>query len=267
MPEDNLLLRMLNKNADNKLQLNALRQKNDEFDKNQYSLLGDMKEWWNGPKTVTGEKTTQYPAGEDVELSNKYDTTYGNPVAGFTKAGNASIRSLPIQNVPSLFNDNRVIGGKTAPVTELQAEQIHKAWIAAQRSPTAALGFDPHSFVTSDPTKRQLTIAGAYRGKDDTLWFDPNHSDAAVHESIHRGLKKLRDNNLFPKAAADIPEEYIVRGLMVKYLGDIEMKSGEAGKAQAEIGKMYLQSRPDIFSAVEKASQQLYGQLYSKGPH
>ena len=105
--------------------------------------------------------------------------------------------------------------------------RMMRAALAANRSPIAALGFDP-SKVALDAKVDGGTLGGAYLhgGKDkyDDIYTRVTPDDSIVHESTHRGLYKLMDK--YPEMQSLLQgspnQELIVRYLMHKNAGDPE---------------------------------------------
>lgn len=98
-----------------------------------------------------------------------------------------------------------------------------QAEIAKERSAIATLGYDPNK-VTAEHTR--LNISGAYDKRSDRiLWVDgePGAEATLIHESLHRGIEKLRQQSPEAKkilAAHD--EEQLVRYVMATKMGDPE---------------------------------------------
>lgn len=113
-----------------------------------------------------------------------------------------------------------------------------RAALAANRSPIAAVGFDPSrvvldSLIGGGPK----TYTGAYYSPPDGIYSAIEPRDAVVHESTHRGLEKLREQ--YPSATnkifKDLPsEETIVRWLMHTTAGDPELGGGNVADQQRQ---------------------------------
>lgn len=119
-----------------------------------------------------------------------------------------------------------------------------QAALAANRSPIAAMGFDP-SRVVVDSMIKKPNIAGLYRPDFDMQYTALDPDDAIVHESTHRGLQKLREK--YPAEAdsamsklgakgSNLSEELVVRWLMASKAGDPEGNAGSIDKKQRELG-------------------------------
>lgn len=204
--------------------------------------------------------TTGWPTDTDVAQSRAYDNTYGTPAAGFVEAGNSKIRGLPIRDALKLLNGREVppienIGALKTTNPE-QADQIHRQWLAAQKSAVAALGFDPHHTVSSPQQDNvELTTRGSYFPRTDTMWYDRNSETSGVHEAIHRGIEKLKGSGAIDPSHA--MNELLTRRLMMKHFGDVERTvDGDVVNKQMDQAKNVI-SDPTI-DAMEKAAAQLY---------
>ena len=109
-----------------------------------------------------------------------------------------------------------------------------QAALAANRSPIAAMGFDP-SRVVMDTEIKNPNVGGLYRPGEDRMYVPLPLHDSIVHESTHRGLTKLREK--YPDQVTAIAgnispnnEEMVVRWLMNSRAGDPE---GFGGKGDA----------------------------------
>lgn len=125
---------------------------------------------------------------------------------------------------------------------ELQGDlrnTMMSAALAVNRSPIAAMGFDP-SRTVMDTQIKNPSVAGIYSPDRDMAYAANVYPDAVVHESTHRGIQKLREK--YPEKVDHIlgrmpPEEYVVRWLMNSKAGDPENIAGHtAGLEQRQIG-------------------------------
>lgn len=111
-----------------------------------------------------------------------------------------------------------------------------RAALAANRSPLAAVGFDP-SKVVVDSLIKNPSIAGLYKPNVDKMYTVVDPEDAIVHESTHRGLQKLREqypDKVNPLMAKMPNEEMVVRWLMKSKAGDPEGKAGDIDAKQRQ---------------------------------
>jgi len=215
--------------------------------------------------TINGSRVdmSKWPTDADVALSRGVDNAYGTPAAGFTEAGVSKTREVPLPKIPAEARRS-FEGFENYPLkttTPEQADRVYRQWLAAQRSPTASLGFNPHRTVSSpQEPDRQLTVAGIQDPKTDVMWYDRNHEDAAVHEAIHRGITLLK-NSGFKLPYGN--EEMLTRGLMLRHFGELEKRKegiAEAGNSQVQQAQQLAQS--DYFKraldAIEAAAAQMY---------
>lgn len=82
-------------------------------------------------------------------------------------------------------------------------------------------------------------VGGAYSKKKDAIYanIDAIDPSSVLHESIHRGLNRLRENSPEAKELLrDLPEEATVRYMMYKYAGDPEGKGGTIDSKQRQSG-------------------------------
>lgn len=144
----------------------------------------------------------------------------------------------------SLANDP-----KHSPMLDLNAPQnadiqddtrnvMMRAALAANRSPIAAMGFDP-SRVTMDVLARGASVGGMFNPSKDSIFTSLKPDDSIVHESTHRGIQKLLEK--YPEEVSRIAgaisprtDEMIVRWLMHSKAGDPEGFSGSADARQRQ---------------------------------
>lgn len=237
---------------------------------------------------------TAYPSNDDAANAQKYGFGYGTgnepylnnettrvlghevpnvefkkgkPVAGkpiFMQDGTSDVlRGLPDRSSDSLMlavndpkNSGNIYGVDNAPV----ANVMMKAALSANRSPIAALGFDPDKVVLdSQSGGKKYTLGGAYlptpNSTTDNMYVNLSQPDGStiVHESTHRGFQKLRD--AYPEQVAKIlknfpDEETTVRWLMNKNAGDPEKQDPEA-----KIALRQRQQGIDAFNTVMPSLQ------------
>lgn len=126
---------------------------------------------------------------------------------------------------------------KNWPLKEKLGATFAQAALAVNRNPIAALGFDP-SRTVMDLVMKGANVGGAYEKKRDAIYANIDAADpsSVVHESIHRGIEKLRNGSAEAREILDkLPnEEYVVRYMMKQFAGDPEKGSGAAGDKQRE---------------------------------
>ena len=208
---------------------------------------------------------------EELATAKQYDMSYGDPSAGFFQPG-AKMRmpgSLP--EMLSAFNNSSVGALPNRPIDAEMADRLHSAWLATRSSPLAALGFDPRVMISA-PSKmtenRNLTLGGTYEPGKDEIFTTGRYDSTFVHESIHRGLQKLRAAGVLPKNAAKYNEERLTRAFMLKYYGDVEKGRGNASDKQMEAGRAILTNPYDtkILDEIEAAAAQFIAQQTPRGP-
>lgn len=193
----------------------------------QADFIGWLKNWVGETDTRTqtikqepGSKT--WPIKEDVGVSKLLDQSHGDVASPYLEPGSqARLTEVSTRSAVDWFNKGTAFDGKTRPMTQTEAEDIHKAWLASEKSPVSKLGFNPAKFyVTPDAN---MTAAGGYAPKEDQIWLDTSSKSTPVHESIHRGIEMIRKEGLMPKDLERFKEENIVRALMVRHHGNIEI--------------------------------------------
>jgi hypothetical protein len=152
-----------------------------------------------------------------------------NPVIGHTPISGTELQSTKLATSPQL-NQPMAGTGHTAAIYAA-AQQ------AANRSALAKLGYDPRAFALDVKAPSNVTIAGAYSTKSDSGYVNANHPSTIIHESIHRGVQKLRDaknadgsavvpEHLRPyiesSGRSAFGEEGLVRYIMATQMGDPE---------------------------------------------
>jgi hypothetical protein len=120
------------------------------------------------------------------------------------------------------------------PGSPQTADIYGQAQLGVLRSPIAALGFDPRAAALDTKTGKEVSLAGIYSPKSDNLYANVAFPSTLVHESVHRGLEKLRGAGvLTPALEKRLPEEeMIVRFIMSSEMGDPEKEHGANGSKQ-----------------------------------
>ena len=217
----------------------------------------------------------QRPAGwttpEELATARKYDQAYGDPASGFFQPGAKVRMPRNLMEMKSAFNNDTLQELGMTSVSPEMSDQLYSAWLAAQSSPTAAVGFDPRVLITAPramTANAPLNISGSYTPSTDTKFTTGQYDSTLVHESIHRGIQKLREADLLPANAKKYSEEMITRAFMQKYYGDVEKGRGAAGDKQVESGARMLKSSIDskMLDDIESASAQLYAAKRPRGP-
>lgn len=221
---------------------------------------------------------TSYPSDADAENARKYGFSQGNEQQGFLDNEKARILGgatpMPYTRTPLPQPDPRtssftpisgagmyptetmnpafsqVINPAQAGAADKTNNLMMRAALAANRSPIAALGFDP-SHVVMDTQMKQGAIGGAYAKGPDDIYTGLSPDDSILHESTHRGLQKLRE--AYPDQAPEIMksmpnEEMVVRWLMHSKGGDPEGGAGEEDAKQRQEG-IDLFNEPDKWAS------------------
>ena len=210
-----------------------------------YGVVGHAMGYKDPPIHAVDDKS--YPGEADVKTGRAVDQTYGDKVAPFMQAG-SKLKSTSPDDIDAK-GKAAIFAAKAAPSNLAQRDQILNNWQAAQKSPVAALGFDPRVTVHTDlkPGDKGYNLGGLYTPGKDTLWYSTDHEDSVVHESMHRGIEQLRKSGNLPDEVKeyikthDNAEEYLVRGMMVKHLGDKELGAGKLNDEQVNDAKSRMQ--------------------------
>lgn len=214
------------------------------------------------------EPLGDYPNVFDVNSSLQNDLSYGDPAARFLEPGKASITEVPRSTIKSWFEDPRgflLDKKKAVPVDANMADELHRAWIASRNSAISELGFKPQQTAASPPGQwPRFNVAGAYEKTSDTSWWDRNHPSALVHEGLHRGLRMMRDQQLYdPTKYPD--EELLVRALMLRNFGDIETReAGGSTHKQIDLAKTFVE--PKHLDELEDIAAQYRARKRPMGP-
>lgn len=188
----------------------------------------------------------KYPDQSDVDMAREFDQAYGSSNARFFESEGGELRQLAAKLAPYVINNDKFDDLPWKKVDAKVADQLYLASIAANRSAIASLGFDPRRFVVTPPEKK-FTAGGAYSPDSDNIWVnDQGHNNSTfVHESIHRGLEMMRRSGVIGKndLMAD-DEEILVRTMMIKMFGDVEMGRGEVGDKEINRAKYNMDDKP-----------------------
>lgn len=180
----------------------------------------------------------QYPTSDDAVFARQYDYSYGQPWAQeFNNnsyrvlLGNPNARNLQAETVSGERMQREAPG-----VRDVMKDYYARAALAVQNSGLALLGFDPSKVaadVTRDPT--HVNMVGFYRPRTDEIYANARDPSAIVHESIHRGIQKLKESPFWRPEFDEIlnPEnENAVRRIMQVRMGDPEGQRGDIDARQ-----------------------------------
>ena len=208
---------------------------------------------------VRAEQSQAYPGPQDTAIARSVGQTYGDPVAGYDVPGSV-IRKISTSAILQSDDDSRLRSKTPVQATPGDREDILRNWLAAQRSPVSALGFDPHHTVETPAGGPELSVGGVYtaptkapfrtgpdvQGPGDVIWYNGNQQDTVVHEAMHRGIELMRQAGVLPDSfqryveSHPNGEEYAVRAMKVKAFGDIEKgpdETNHTGNEQVEEAK------------------------------
>lgn len=200
-----------------------------------------------------------YPTPDDAENARSVENSYGSGNEAYTEGRQAHVlsakdakdestqtrRPIGLDDLRWAEKRNAVVvnpdSGGNVEGTPATAELYEKAQLAINRSPIAALGYDPRHINLDVKSPKDMNIVGLYSPGSDQLWANAHYPDVVVHESVHRGLEKLRqakdddDKPIVPKELwSKLPddEEYIVRYIMARHMGDPEKGGGPSNDKQ-----------------------------------
>lgn len=227
-----------------------------------------------------------FPTAKEVEGSM---AAYGSDVEPMLTAP-ARIRSLPLKSAIKSINRG-TFGMERSPtagdvpgldpkyvknmkstegrVTAETQKALYQAYLAAQRSALAKLGFDPRRMITSPESDYVSSSTGVYIPEDDIMWVQPEYAPPnAVHESMHRGMEILRKND--PKELKESQgwrnEETIVRQMMLDKFGPVEEERNPEAVERAREGlKVFTQDKKRL-DELEKMAAKLIAKRHPAGP-
>jgi hypothetical protein len=223
-----------------------------------------------------------WPSEAKLDTSRKYDQTYGDPVAP-TLAEGAKINRPGFSQVQKAFDEHAPLSAPQEMDQE-QRDRLETAWLAANKTALGSLGFDPRNIASTPATKGATSLGGFYSPKNDQAWYNERYPSAVVHESIHRGINKLRDAGKLPDWFKKSDEERFTRGMMLKHFGDIEVQPvTKSGKGNEQIddarqlmdtnsfyGGSFMRNRgksfPDMLTELESLAASHLHEQRPRGP-
>lgn len=153
------------------------------------------------------------------EAGHGYGTGYENFLSGDAKLGTVSHRNVREQTTSGLRR--AALRGDQREVNQADRDALMAAMLAADKSPLASLGFDPHKFVVGDYPEEVLATRGLYYPDDDVAVNLAGTPSTYAHESTHRGYDLAKQAGTLPKHEL-YDEETIVRSLMQRKMGNPE---------------------------------------------
>jgi hypothetical protein len=184
-------------------------------------------------ESIPGKRLTHYPDQNDIANARQSDFSYGSGNEAFSSGRTANLLGIPATDryVDELTAPSAARG---APGTPQTADAYEAAQLAINRSPIAALGYDPRRINLDTASGPNTTVIGAYSRENDASYSNAAYPSNLVHESVHRGLERLRQANIVPPELwAKLPkdEEKTTRYIMALHMGDPEKGRGPAGDA------------------------------------
>jgi hypothetical protein len=234
------------------------------------------------------EPLSSYPTPEDAAYARKYDFGYGTGnepyiqgnvarVVGEQRGPNfvpGTVRGMSTGEATSTAGSDEASRNldlktpDTYPIHDTLGTQLAQAALAANRSPMATLGFDP-SRAAIDVRIQNPTVAGAYAPKTDNMYIAAGAKDPStiVHESMHRGIRQLRENpelrGLFDRLPS---EELIVRYLMATQAGDPEKGGGTIDQQQRDSALKLMPHYGTSMERLNRAAEDAYARRRPGGP-
>jgi hypothetical protein len=267
--------------------------------------LADFFRWGSGPKNIPAEPLKSFPSEEDARFAMANGLSYGTPNAAYLDGnagrvigaqensgtvplpparGEEDLRTANLGDFLAASGANYGLAGlltDKAPSVNATPDSLvpretrdkismsmTRAQLAANRIPVAALGLDGHQ-IRFDASGVPTNIVGAYRPTTDTTYAQLDDGSTLVHEAIHRGLTKLRDQPGFPESSGLHPhmskssEEYLVRHIMQHYAGDPEQ--GPADIQQKNVAAINPPNPSDI-QKINDLAAALMAQKRPMGP-
>lgn len=155
--------------------------------------------------------------------------------------------------------------GRVTPETQAA---LYQAYLAAQRSALAKLGFDPRHMITTPSGDYESSVTGSYIPDNDTVWTQAEYAPSnPVHESMHRGMDILRkeyrgDKNLPSNAG----EERTVRQMMLNQYGPVEEERNPTAVRAARFDLENFRDDMKRLQEIERMAARLIAQRHPAGP-
>jgi hypothetical protein len=173
-----------------------------------------------------------YPTKEEAEFAQRQGYAYGQGSEPYAKeqqyqflSGDPNKEPLETRNIPA--EQLKDFKQKYPEATGALSQYYMRAQLAVEGSPLAKLGFDPTK-VAVDVTRKpeDVNILGMYSPSKDDIYSNVYSASTIIHESIHRGIQKLKESEFWDPEFKDITkgqmEEYVVRHLMETKMGNPE---------------------------------------------
>ena len=182
---------------------------------------------WNNTPQIT-----PVPTRQDIIAEREYGTP--GPTEGDPARRVSGPRMLSARTASRAMDEAASVKPDMDPdkrLTTTEADYLYAAKMLSNVNATAALGFDEQKVVTTThDEKTKLNIAGMYSPKHDLIWAEVASGVATpVHESIHRGIQKLRAaGSEEAKVLSGYQEEMVTRAIMIRHFGDLERFEAES---------------------------------------
>lgn len=241
------------------------------------SSLGDMIGALFGgsapqPVNHPADPVMQYPSHEDAAFARQQDYSYGQPYAPYFTGDKATLLTGNPNQKPMQTTD---IGKRGVQALGANDDYYARAALATNNSALAGLGFDPsHTAADYNMDPKMVNILGEYRRKDDQIYANALDPSAIVHESIHRGIEKLRNSPQWQPEFNDIANgpmnEAAVRHIMTNQMGNPEVtNSGPLGKQQRDWAEAMFNGYPHyqkLLNSMEAGASQYMANKHPMGP-
>jgi len=221
-------------------------------------------------RVVGGDKVTGY----DVTSSGKGKTKQQvvTPIKAFVPQSGAGLydsEAAVLANSDQTSRNLDLTDPTNAAVKQDMGTMMAQAALAANRIPVAHLGFDPgHAAIDTKIT--DPTLGGVYSPSNDSMYVANSSPSSLVHESIHRGMAKLKQDPALAELFKKLPsEELVVRYLMATQAGDPEKGQGAAGDKQ-RASAMYVLGQSGMYKReleqLNRAAENAYAARRPGGP-
>lgn len=224
--------------------------------------------------TFPADPVTHYPSHDDADFARKYDYSYGQPYAPYFTGDKATLLSSSPNKTPM---DTVDVSGRNFKNLGIGNDDYYtRAALATNNSALAGLGFDPsHTAADFIRDPKMVNILGTYAPKTDQIYANARDPSTIVHESIHRGMRKLEDSPQWKPEFGDITHnaalnEAAVRHLMMNKMGNPEAENlGSVGKHQQDFAEAMFDGYSryqKLLDAMENAASNHIANKHPMGP-
>lgn len=204
-----------------------------------------------------------YPSRDEASAAAEQGAFYGQPSEPFMQAGQSATRITPTPQDAEDWYMSQAEGmrwGSENPFSHMistppeVADSFAQAALASRSSALASLGFDPRR-VTTHARKDKFNISGAFFPTQDEIWTSGDHPSTVLHESLHRGIQKLKGEVEIPEE----DEELIVRRMMQRMYNDVERGGGDVNDQQVAEAEAWADQLDPIIEKLEAAAKKRIG--------